>query len=57
MKLAETEEEVGDSQMRPKFSKKEQYVTEIAHGTHFMFLLAEMVGYSLYRSFLIIIQS
>lgn len=49
MKLAETEEEVGDSQMRTKISKKEQYVSKTAHGTHFMFFLAEMISYSLHR--------
>lgn len=55
MKLAETEEEMNDSQVRKKYLKRNNMLSNSLMGL--MFCLAEMVSYSLYRSFLIIIQS
>lgn len=55
MMLAETEEEMNDSQVRKKYLKRNNMLPNSLMGL--MFCLAEMVSYSLYGSFLIIIQS
>lgn len=55
MKLAENEEEMNDSQVRKKYLKRNNMLSNSLMGL--MFCLAEMVSYFLYRSFLIIIQS